>query len=167
MSIWRKKPQALTRERERFQMTCTKTRSDYPIHVLPLHPPPKTHPALAWHKSLLSAHTFSQSSPSHPPSLMSFWMTLFSYQVLKLMRKLSSTVQQIQDGNKGKESTILIFYHHPQNKKKNENQLTADEEIPEDSPSISPNNSPSKPLCPPGAEDTDQSAAAPGKELAE
>ena len=80
MSIWRKKPQALTRERERIlmgQMACTETRSDYPIHVLPLHAPPKTHPALACNKSLLSAHPFSQSSPSHPPSLMSFWMTLF------------------------------------------------------------------------------------------
>ena len=84
--------------------------------------------------------------------------------MLKIMREISATLQQIQDGNKkGKESTILVLYHHPQNKKKNENQLMADEEIPEDSSS----NSPSKPLCPAGAQDADQSAAAPGKELAE
>ena len=88
--------------------------------------------------------------------------------MLKLMREVSSTLQQIQDGNKkGKESTILVLYHHPQNKKKNENQLMADEEIPEDASSTSPNNSASKPLCPAGAQDADQSAAAPGKELAE
>ena len=32
------------------QMAWTVRRSDYPTHVLSLHPPPKTHPAPAWHK---------------------------------------------------------------------------------------------------------------------
>ena len=42
----------------------------------------------------------------------------------------------------------------------------ADEETPEDS-SNTPDNSPSKALCPPGAQDTEQSAVTPGKALAE
>lgn len=171
MSIWRKKPHVPPLGSGGLLMsqgTYTETRSIYPIHVLPLHPPPKTHPALAWHKSLLSAHPFSQSSPSHPPSLMSFCVTLFSYQMLKLMREISSTLQEIQDGNEaGKKSATLIFYHHPQNKKKNENQLImADKEILEDSSSCD-HNTPRKPLSPPGGQDVDQSAAAPGKDLTE
>ena len=39
-------------------------------------------------KPLLNAHPFSQSPPSDPPSIMSFWMTLFSYQIQELMRKV-------------------------------------------------------------------------------
>ena len=158
-------------------MAWTVRRSDYPTHVLPLHPPPKTHPAPSWHRPLLNAHPFSQSSPSHPPLLMSFWMTLVSYQIQKIMRKVKSTLQRNQDRNKkGKKSTILVFYHHPQNKKKNKNQPMADEETLEDSSNISPDNSsynsplhnsPSNLLCPPGAQDTEQSAATPGKAPAE
>ena len=81
-------------------------------------------------KHLLNAHPFSQSPPSHPPSIMSLWMTLFSYQIWKLMRKVKSTLQQNEGRDKkGKKSTILVFNHHPQNEKKNENQPMVDEEI--------------------------------------
>ena len=139
--------------------------------------PTQDSPSPSWHRPLLNAHPFSQSSPSHPPLLMSFWMTLVSYQIQKIMRKVKSTLQQNQDRNKkGKKSTILVFYHHPQNKKKNKNQPMADEETLEDSSNISPDNSsynsplhnsPSNLLCPPGAQDTEQSAATPGKAPAE
>ena len=129
-------------------------------------PPGLALPQLAWHKPLLNAHPFSQSS-SHPPPLMSFWMTLFSYQIRKLARKVKSTLQQNLDGTKkGKKSTTRVFYHHPQNKKKNENGPMADEETPEDSSNTS-DDSPSKPLCPTGAQDAEPSAVTPGKAKAE
>ena len=115
-------------------------------------------------KPLLNAHPFSQSPPSHPPSIMSLWMTLFSYQIQNLTRKVKSTLQQNEGRDKkGKKSTILVFYHHPQNEKKNENQLMADEEIPEGFSNSSPDDSPSTLLCPPGARDLEQSAITPGK----
>jgi len=115
-------------------------------------------------KPLLNAHPFSQSPPSHPPSIMSFWMTLFSYQIWKLMRKVKSTLQQNEGRDKkGKKSIILVFYHHPQNEKKNENQPMADEEIPEGFSNSSPDDSPSTLLCPPGARDLEQSAVTPRK----
>ena len=99
---------------------------------------------------------------------MSFWMTLFSYQIRKLTRKVKSTLQQNLDGTKkGKKSTTRVFYHHPQNKKKNENGPMADEETPEESSNTSPDNSPSKPLCPPGAQDAEPSAVTPGRVKAE
>ena len=82
------------------------------------------------------------------------------------MRKVKSTLQKNQDRTKKrKKLKILVFYHHPQNKK-NENQLMADEETPEDSSNTS-DDSPSKPLCPPGAQATEQSAITPGKAKAE
>ena len=40
------------------QIAWTVRRSDYPTHVFSLHPPPKTHPAPAWHKPS-SRHTRS------------------------------------------------------------------------------------------------------------
>ena len=102
---------------------------------------------------LLSAHPFSQSPPSRTASIMSFWMTLFSYQIRKLMIKVKSTLQQNEGTSKrGKKSTILVFYHHPPNEKKSENQPMADEEIPEES-SSSPDDSPGTPRCPPAAGD--------------
>ena len=115
-------------------------------------------------KPLRNAHRFSQSPPSHLPSIMSFWMTLFSYQIQKLMRKVKSTLQQNEGrAKKGKKSTILLFYHHPQNEKKNENQPMADEETPEGFSNSSPDDSPSTLLCPPGARDLEQSAVTLGK----
>ena len=115
-------------------------------------------------KPLLNAPPFSQSPPSHPPSIMSFWMPLFSYQIRKLMRKVKSTFQQNEGRDKkGKKSTILVFYHHPQNEKKNENQPMADEEILEGFSNNSPEEFPSTLLCPPGARDLEQSAVTPGK----
>jgi hypothetical protein len=123
-------------------------------------------PQLAWHKPLLNAHPFSQSS-SHPPPLMSFWMTLFSYQIRKPTRKVKSTLQRNPGRKKkGKRSTNPVFYHHPQNKKKNESGPMADEETPEDSSNTS-DDSASKPLCPPGAQDAEPSAVTPGKAKAE
>ena len=117
-------------------------------------------------KPLLNAHPFSQSPPSHPPSIMSFWMTLFSYQIRKLMRKVKSTFQQNERRDKkGKKSMILVFYHHPQNEKKNENQPMADEEILGDSSNSSLDDSPSTPQCLPGARDFEQSAVIIGKAL--
>lgn len=105
-------------------------------------------------KPLLSAHPFSQSPPSQPPSIMSFWMTLFSHQPQKLRRKAKSTLDQNAGTNKkGQKSTILVVYHQPQNEKKNENQPMADEEIPEESSNSSPNDSLGTPQCPPGARD--------------
>ena len=117
-------------------------------------------------KPLLNAPPFSQSPPSHPPSIMSFWMPLFSYQIRKLMRKVKSTLQ-LNEGRdkKGKKSTILVFCHHPQNEKKNENQPMADEEILGDSSNSSLDDSPSTPLCPPGARDLEQSVVTTGKAL--
>ena len=46
-------------------------------------------------------------------------------------------------------------------------QPMADEQIPEDSSNSSPDSSPSTPMCPPGAQDLEQSTVPPGKELAE
>ena len=96
---------------------------------------------------------------------MSFWMTLFSYQIQNLMGKVNSTLQQNPDRNKRGKSTILVFYYHPQNKK-NENRPTADEETLVDSSNTS-DNPPSKPLCPPGAQDAEASTVTPGKAKAE
>ena len=96
---------------------------------------------------------------------MSFWMTLFSYQIQNLMGKVNSTLQQNPDRNKKGKSTILVFYYHPQNKK-NENRPTADEETLEDS-SDTYDNSPSKPLCPPGAQDAEASTVTRRKAKAE
>ena len=96
---------------------------------------------------------------------MSFWMTLFSYQIQILMEKIKAILQQNPDRNKKGKSTILVFYYHPQNKK-NENRPTADEETLEDS-SDTYDNSPSKPLCPPGAQDAEASTVTRGKALAE
>ena len=80
------------------------------------------------------------------------------------MRKVKSTLQQNEGRDKkGKKSTILVFYHHLQNEKKNENQLMADEEIPEGFSNSSPDDSPSTLLCPPGARDLEQSVVTPGK----
>ena len=118
-------------------------------------------------KHLPNAHPFAQSSPSHPPSLMSFWMTLFSYQIQNLMRKIESTLEQNPHRNRKRKSTILVFYYHLQNKKKKENGPMEDEETPEDSSNTSPDNSPSKPLCPSGAQDAEPSAVTPGKAKAE
>ena len=54
------------------------------------------------------------------------------------MRQVKSTLQQNHDRTKkGKKLIILVFYHQLQNKKKNENQLMADEETPEDSSNTS------------------------------
>ena len=97
---------------------------------------------------------------------MSFWMTLFSYQIQILMEKIKAILQQNPDRNMKENSTILIFYYHQQNKK-NENRPTADEETLVDSSNTSPDNSPSKPLCPPGAQDAEASTVTPGKAKAE
>lgn len=133
-------PKGLDKEQVRLPYSCPSSSS-------PSLPLPGTKP-------LLSAHPFSQSPPSQPPSIMSFWMTLFSYQIQKLMKKVKSTLQQNAETNKkGKKSTILVFYHHPQNVKKNEKQPMADEEIPEDFSNSSPDDSPSTRRCPPGARD--------------
>ena len=96
---------------------------------------------------------------------MSFWMTLFSYQIQNLMGKVNSTLQQNPDRNKRGKSTILVFYYHLQNKK-NENRPRADEETLVDSSNTS-DNPPSKPLCPPGAQDAEASTVTPGKAKAE
>ena len=118
-------------------------------------------------KPLRNAHRFSQSPPSHLSSIMSFWMTLFSYQIRKPTRKVKSTLQRNPGRKKkGKRSTNPVFYHHPQNKKKNESGPMADEETPEDSSNTS-DDSASKPLCPPGAQDAEPSAVTPGKAKAE
>ena len=98
---------------------------------------------------------------------MSFWMTLFSYQIQNLMKKVQSTLEQNPNRNKKWKSTILVFYYHQQKKKKNENGPMEDEETPEVSSNTSPDNSPSKPLCPPGAQDAEPSAVTPGKAKAE
>ena len=81
------------------------------------------------------------------------------------MGKVNSTLQQNPDRNKKGKSTILVFYYHPQNKK-NENRPRADEETLVDSSNTS-DNSPSKPLCPPGAQDAEASTVTPGKAKAE
>ena len=93
-------------------------------------------------------------------------MTLFSYQIQILMEKIKAILQQNPDRNMKENSTILIFYYHQQNKK-NENRPTADEETPEDSSNTYPDNPPSKPLCPPGAQDAEASTVTPGKAKAE
>ena len=62
---------------------------------------------------------------------------------------------------------MLGFNHQQKKKKKNENQQMVDEQIPEGYSNSSPNNSRSTPMCPPGAQDLEQSAVPPGKELAE
>ena len=98
---------------------------------------------------------------------MSFWMTLFFYQIQILMGKVKAILQENPDMNMQETSTILIFYYHQQNKKKNENRPTADEETPEDSSNTYPDNPPSKPLCPPGAQDAEASTVTPGKAKAE
>ena len=98
---------------------------------------------------------------------MSFWMTLFSYQIQRLMKKVESTLEQNPNRNKNRKSTILVFYYHLQNRKKKENGPMEDEETPEDSSNTSPDNSPSKPLCPSGAQDAEPSAVTPGKAKAE
>ena len=80
VSIWSKKSQGLKEGRERVLIRpriWTVRRSNYLTHVFPLHPLPETYSALAWHKPLVNAHPFSHGSPSQPPSLMSFWMTVF------------------------------------------------------------------------------------------
>ena len=97
---------------------------------------------------------------------MSFWMTLFSYQIQILMEKIKAIFQENPDRNMKETSTILIFYYHLQNKK-NENRPRADEETLVDSSNTSPDNSPSKPLCPPGAQDAEASTVTPGKAKAE
>ena len=96
---------------------------------------------------------------------MSFWMTLFSYQIQILMEKIKAILQQNPDRNMKENSTILIFYYHLQNKK-NENRPRADEETLVDSSNTS-DNPPSKPLCPPGAQDAEASTVTPGKAKAE
>ena len=96
---------------------------------------------------------------------MSFWMTLFSYQIQILMEKIKAILQQNPDRNMKETSTILIFYYHPQNKK-NENRPRADEETLVDSSNTS-DNSPSKPLCPPGAQDAEASTVTRRKAKAE
>lgn len=97
---------------------------------------------------------------------MSFSMTLFSYQIQILMEKIKAILQQNPDRNMKENSTILVFYYHRQSKKKTENRPTADEENPEDS-SDTFDNSPSKPLCPPGAQDAEPSTVTRGKAKAE
>lgn len=80
VSIWSNKSQGLKEGRERCLIRpriWTVRRSDYLTHGSPLHPLPETYCALAWHKPILNALPFSQSSPSQPPSLMSFWMIVF------------------------------------------------------------------------------------------
>ena len=62
---------------------------------------------------------------------------------------------------------MMLGFNHQQKKKKNENQQMVDEQIPEGYSNSSPNNSRSTPMCPPGAQDLEQSAVPPGKELAE
>ena len=83
------------------------------------------------------------------------------------MKKVQSTLEQNPNRNKKWKSTILVFYYHQQKKKKNENGPMEDEETPEVSSNTSPDNSPSKPLCPPGAQDAEPSAVTPGKAKAE
>ena len=82
------------------------------------------------------------------------------------MEKIKAILQQNPDRNMKENSTILIFYYHQQNKKKNENRPTADEETLVDSSNTS-DNPPSKPLCPPGAQDAEASTVTPGKAKAE
>ena len=62
---------------------------------------------------------------------------------------------------------LVFYYHHRQKKKKDENQPMADKQIPENSSNTSPDNSPSTPVCPPGAQDLVISAVTPGKALGE
>ena len=83
------------------------------------------------------------------------------------MRKIESTLEQNPDRNRKRKSTTVVFYYHVQNKKKNENGPMEDEETPEESSNTSPDNSPSKPLCPPGAQDAEPSAVTPGRVKAE
>ena len=117
-------------------------------------------------KPLLNAHPFSQSPPSHPPSIMSLWMALFSYQIRKLTRKVKSTLQQNEGRDKkGKKSTIPVFNHHPQNENKNENQPMVDEEIRRAFPTVLLTIFQVPPMCPPGARDLEQSAVTTGKAL--
>ncbi|KAG5194013.1 hypothetical protein JEQ12_020374 [Ovis aries] len=88
-------------------------------------------------------------------------------QIQVLMEKIKAILQQNPDRNMKETSTILVFYYHRQSKKKTENRPTADEETPEDSSNTSPDNSPSKLLCPPGAQDAEPSTVTPGKAKAE
>ena len=62
---------------------------------------------------------------------------------------------------------LVFYYHHRQKKKKDENQPMADKQIPENSSNTSPDNSPSTPVCPPGAQDLVIPAVTPGKALGE
>ncbi|MXQ96711.1 hypothetical protein E5288_WYG002965 [Bos mutus] len=87
--------------------------------------------------------------------------------IQRLMKKVESTLEQNPNRNKNRKSTILVFYYHLQNRKKKENGPMEDEETLEDSSNTSPDNSPSKPLCPPGAQDAEPSAVTPGKAKAE
>ncbi|XP_024844575.2 uncharacterized protein [Bos taurus] len=92
---------------------------------------------------------------------------LDSQKIRKPTRKVKSTLQRNPGRKKkGKRSANPVFYHHPQNKKKNESGPMADEETPEDSSNTS-DDSASKPLCPPGAQDAEPSAVTPGKAKAE
>ncbi|DAA13377.1 TPA: hypothetical protein BOS_25211 [Bos taurus] len=87
--------------------------------------------------------------------------------IQRLMKKVESTLEQNPNRNKNRKSTILVFYYHLQNRKKKENGPMEDEETLEDSSNTSPDNSSSKPLCPPGAQDAEPSAVTPGKAKAE
>ena len=82
------------------------------------------------------------------------------------MRKVKSTLQQNEGRDKkGKKSTILVFNHHPQNEKKNENQPMVDEEIRRAFPTVLLTIFQVPPMCPPGARDLEQSAVTTGKAL--